>query len=54
MTILDELAEYAKERVQVAKEQTREAEMKRLAMELPKGDFSFEKAIRKRGMSFIC
>lgn len=54
MTILDELAEYAKERVQVAKEQTREAEMKRLAMELPKGDFSFENAIRKRGMSFIC
>lgn len=54
MTILDELAEHAKERVEIAKGKVSTEEMRRLAMALPKGEFSFQKAIGKQGISFIC
>jgi indole-3-glycerol phosphate synthase/phosphoribosylanthranilate isomerase len=54
MTILEELAAYARERVAEAKKHIPEEEMKRLAEALPKGDFPFEKALRKPGISFIC
>lgn len=52
--ILDELASHARERVEAAKEKISLEKMKRRAFSLPKGEFAFEKAIAKPGMSFIC
>ena len=54
MNILDELAEYAKVRVEEAKKQRPLAEVKSQALAMAKGDFEFEKALKKEGMSFIC
>lgn len=54
MTILDELAAYARTRVEEAKKQISLEEMKERAYALPKGDFLFEKALKKPGLSFIC
>lgn len=54
MTILDQLADHARERVAAAKAALSLADLRRQAEALPKGDFAFEKAIRKPGMSFIC
>lgn len=54
MNILDQLADYARQRVAEAKRQTPLAEIKRQALALPKGDFRFEKALAKPGLSFIC
>ena len=54
MTILDQLADHARERVAAAKAALPLADLRRQAEALPKGDFAFEKAIRKPGMSFIC
>ena len=54
MTILDQLAGYAKERVLEAKKKMSFEEMRRQALGLPKGSFSFEQALKKPGMSFIC
>ena len=54
MNILDQLADYARQRVEEAKRQTPLAEIKRQALALPKGDFRFEKALAKPGLSFIC
>lgn len=54
MTILDQLADYARERTQQAKAKMPLEELRRQALALPKGDFSFEKALRKPGISFIC
>ena len=54
MTILDKLAEHAFERVKVAKKSVSLDEIKSCAFALPKGDFEFEKALRKPDISFIC
>ena len=54
MTILDELAEAAQERVKTAKEKISLDEIKTKAFELPKGNFEFEKALRKNDIAFIC
>ena len=54
MTILDKLREHAKERVAIAKRKLPTDEIKRLAAALPKGDFTFEKALNRPGISFIC
>lgn len=54
MTILDEIADYTKARVARAKEQVALEEIKEKAYAMPKGDFLFEKALRKEGLSFIC
>ena len=54
MNILDQLADYARQRVEEAKRQTPLTEIKRQALALPKGDFLFEKALAKPGLSFIC
>lgn len=54
MTILDELAEYAKVRVTEAKKKIGAEEMKADALAMPKKNFEFEKALAKSGMSFIC
>ena len=52
--ILDELAEYSRQRVKEAKLEHSLAEMKAKATAQPKGDFRFEKALKKGGLTFIC
>ncbi|MBR5682752.1 MAG: indole-3-glycerol phosphate synthase TrpC [Ruminococcus sp.] len=54
MTILDQLADYARERVAAAKKKLSAEQVKRLALELPKGGFEFEKALKKEDIAFIC
>ncbi len=54
MTILDTIAEYARQRVEKAKEAVPYEEIKMKALQLPAGDFAFEKALGREGMSFIC
>ncbi len=54
MTILDELAGYARERVRQAKQRISEEDLERRAFALPRGGFAFEKALGKPGISFIC
>lgn len=54
MTILEQLAGHARERVAFAKETMPAAEMRRRALALPRGDFAFEKALGKPGLAFIC
>lgn len=54
MTILDQLAGHARERVAIAKSSRPLEDVKREALSLPKGDFAFEKALKKPGLSFIC
>ena len=54
MTILEELAEYARERTAKAKSEIPLDVIKRQALSLPKGEFAFENALRNPGISFIC
>ena len=54
MTILDRLAEHAQERVMLAKQHISSKEIKERAFALPRGDFSFEKALKKDDIAFIC
>ncbi len=54
MTILDQLADYARERVAAAKSIRPLEQVRAEALALPKDDFAFEKALRKEGISFIC
>ena len=54
MTILEELAAYAKERVKLAKQSLPLPELRRQAESLPRGNFPFENALKKPGISFIC
>lgn len=53
-TILDELADYARIRVEKAKAAKSAEEVKSAALALPKGDFAFEKALKKDDIAFIC
>ncbi len=54
MNILEEIAEYTKKRVDKSKENISLEEMKSAALSLKKGDFSFERQLKKKGLSFIC
>ena len=54
MSILDALADHARERVAAAKKSVSPEQMRAAAQALPRGDFSFEKALRAPGVSFIC
>lgn len=54
MTILDKLAEHAFERIKAAERAVPFDEVKSKALSLPKGDFAFEKALKKPDISFIC
>lgn len=54
MTILDELAAYAKERVQQAKKMHSLQELRSRAEALPKGTFAFEHALKTPDLAFIC
>lgn len=52
--ILEQIARSTRERVSAAKEKLSAAEAARQAHALPAGNFAFEEALRKPGMSFIC
>ncbi len=54
MNILEQLAEHAKERVEEKKKIKSLEQIKLEAMKLKKGDFEFEKALKKPKVSFIC
>ena len=54
MTILDELADYAKKRVAREKQKISLEEIKESAFSMPKGNFAFEKALKKSDIAFIC
>ena len=54
MTILDQLADHARERTGQAKKKIPLRELRQQALSLPKGDFAFENALKKPGISFIC
>ena len=54
MTILDQLADHARQRVAAAKALKPLAEIERQALALPKGDFPFEKALSGPKLAFIC
>lgn len=54
MTILDKLAEHAFQRVKEGEKTAPFQEVKSKALALPKGDFAFEKALKKPDISFIC
>ena len=54
MTILDELASYAKERTRLNKEKISLQSLRAEAESMPSSGFVFEKALEKEGMSFIC
>lgn len=54
MNILENLSQYAKERVGKAKLEVPADEIAERASSLPVGTFAFENALKKDGISFIC
>lgn len=54
MTILDRLADYARERTEQAKKKVPLHEIKQQALSLPKGNYAFENALKTSDISFIC
>lgn len=53
-TILNEIADFTKKRYEKIISETPLEQVKAKALALPKGDFAFEKALKKEGISFIC
>ena len=53
-TILDQLADHARERVEDAKRRQSLTEIRQRALDMPKGNFAFEEALRKPDIAFIC
>lgn len=54
MTILDQLAQHAAERVAAAQQRLSLGDLKRQALALPKERFAFEHALQTPDISFIC
>ncbi len=54
MTILNQLAEYAAERVNAAMSRIDLDKIRDAAISVPKGNFEFEKALKKEDIAFIC
>ena len=54
MNILDELAAYARVRVEKAKNIKSLEQVRQEAEQLPKGNFPFARALHKAGLTFIC
>lgn len=54
MNILDQLADYARYRTEQAKKTVPLSAVRERALSMPKGEFSFERALQKPGLSFIC
>ena len=53
-TILDRLADHARERVEEAKRRQSLTEIRQRASDMPKGKFAFENALEKPDIAFIC
>lgn len=53
-TILDQLADHARERVEDAKRTQSLTEIRQRALDMPTGDFAFEEALKKPDIAFIC
>lgn len=53
-TILDQISEYARERVAIAKTALPQGELERRAVARRRAPRSFERALSKPGLSFIC
>lgn len=54
MNILEQLADYARQRVEAAKQQVPLPVLRQQALSMEKGGFPFEAALKKPGLSFIC
>ena len=54
MNILDQLAGHARERTELAKRELSYERLQAEVLRLPRGDFAFEKALKKDGLAFIC
>lgn len=54
MTILEQLADHARQRTEQAKRVLPPEEIRHQALSLPKGDFPFQQALKKPRVSFIC
>ena len=54
MTILDQLAPHARERVNEARLRTPLSDIRKQALSMPKRDFEFEKALKTPDIAFIC
>lgn len=54
MSILDQLADYARYRTKQAKKTVSLPEIRERALSMSKGGFSFERALQQPGLSFIC
>lgn len=54
MTILHQLAAHAKARIEQAKQALPLQTIRQQALACPKGTFSFERALKQPGLSFIC
>ena len=54
MTILEQLADHARQRTEQAKRVLPPEEIRHQALSLPKGNFPFQQALKKPGVSFIC
>lgn len=54
MTILEQLADYARVRTEWAKQEMPLEELRRRAEAIPRGEFPFESALKRPGISFIC
>ena len=53
-TILDRLADHARERVEEAKRRKSLTEIRQRASDMPKGNFAFENVLKKSDIAFIC
>ena len=53
-TILDRLADHARERVEEAKRRQSLTEIRQRASDMPKGNFALENALKKSDIAFIC
>ncbi len=53
-TILDRLADHARERVEEAKRRISPEEIRQKALSMQKGNFAFENALKKPDIAFIC
>lgn len=54
MTILNEIATFAKQRVSFAQRTISAEDIKARALELPRGNFDFETALKSGDIAFIC
>jgi len=54
MNILDQLSDHARQRVARARSIRPMAEVRWAALQLPKGDFPFERALSGKDLAFIC